>query len=163
MKLLLRRIIVAAAVTSSFYIYAIPSYAMEFSTKYATVHYSEYRDMDDFLWKLGGERIDFLNNPQPASIRIDRIVDRIQAILGVIPRDLRFNIYLTRGELRDGMQAYYDYNTKSIYISVDHASQGVLAHEIGHAIINKYFPTPLPSKVQEILMQYVDKYLWSDY
>lgn len=119
--------------------------------------------MDDFLWKLGGERIDFLNNPQPASIRIDRIVDRIQSILGVIPRDLRFNIYLKRGTLKDDMKAYYDYKTKSIYISVDYASQGVLAHEIGHAIINKYFPSPLPSKVQEILMQYVDKYLWSDY
>ncbi len=146
------------------YILAVSSsYAMEFSTKYSVINYSEYSEMDDFLWRLGGERIDFLNNPQLASSRVDRIVDRIQAILGVIPRDLRFDIHLRRGILENDMKAYYDYKTKSIFISVDYASQGVLAHEIGHAIINKYFPSPLPGKVQEILMQYVDKYLWSDY
>jgi len=139
------------------------AHAMEFSTKYSIIHYSEYSEMDDFLWRLGGERIDFLNNTNLASSRIDRIVDRVQSILGIIPRDLRFNIYLRRGRLEDDREAFYDYKTKSIYISVDYASQGILAHEIGHAIINRYFPSPLPSKVQEILMQYVDKYLWSDY
>lgn len=137
--------------------------AMTFSTKYAVIHYSEYRDMDDFIWRLGGQRIDFLNNPQPASNCVDRIVDRIQAILGIIPRDLRFNIYLRRGMLENDTKAYYDYKTRSIFISVDYASQGVLAHEIGHAIVNNYFPSHLPSKVQEILAQYIDKNLWSDY
>ena len=136
---------------------------MEFSTKYATIHYSEYNDMDDFLWRLGGERIDFLNNINLASSRIDRIVDRVQSILGIIPRDLRFNIYLRRGRLEEEREAFYDYKAKSIYVSVNYASQGVLAHEIGHAIIDRYFPSPLPGKIQEILMQYVDKYLWSDY
>jgi hypothetical protein len=135
---------------------------MEFSTKYSMIHYSEYKDMDDFLWRLGGEHIDFLNNKQLASSRIDRIVDRVQSILGIIPRELRFNIYLKRGILEE-KNAYYDYKTKSIYVSVDYVSQGVLAHEIGHAIINNYFPSHFPSKTQEILMQYVDKYLWSDY
>ena len=40
---------------------------------------------------------------------------------------------------------------------------GVLAHEVAHAIINQYFAVPPPSKVQEILSQYVDKHLWGDY
>lgn len=136
---------------------------MEFSTKYATIHYSEYSDMDDFLWRLSGQRIDFLNNSHLASGRIDRIVDRIQAILGVIPRDLRFKIYLKRGRLEGDKEAYYDNKTKSIYVSVDYASQGVLAHEIAHAIIDTYFPISPPGKIQEIISQYVDKYLWTDY
>ena len=139
------------------------AYGMEFSTKYSIIHYSEYNDMDDFLWRLGGERIDFLNNTQLASSRIDRIVDRIQSILGIIPRNLRFNIYLRRETLEGDRKAYYDYKTKSIYASVDQASEGVIAHEITHAILNTYFPSQVPSKVQEILSQYVDKYLWSDY
>ena len=137
--------------------------AMEFSTKYSVIHYSEYSEMDDFLWRLGGERVDFLNNTQLASSRIDRIVDRIQSILGIIPRNLRFNIYLRRETLEGDRKAYYDYKTRSIYASVDSASEGVIAHEITHAILNTYFPSQVPSKVQEILSQYVDKYLWSDY
>jgi len=150
--------------TMFFYFTIVPAlYAMEFSTKYSVIHYSEYNDMDDFLWRLGGERIDFLNNTQLASSRIDRIVDRIQSILGIIPRNLRFNIYLRRETLEGDRKAYYDYKTKSIYASVDQASEGVIAHEITHAILNTYFPSQVPSKVQEILSQYVDKYLWSDY
>lgn len=139
------------------------SAAMEFSTKYSLIQFSEYKDMDDFIWRLGGERVDYLNNPQSASSKIDRIVDRVQTILGIIPRDLRFRINLCRGMLKNDLKSYYEYNTKSIYMSVDYASQGILAHEIGHAIINNYFPSPIPSKVQEILVQYIDKYLWTDY
>lgn len=155
-----------AAISTLVCISIAPAHAVSdllFSTKYSIIHYSDYKDMDDFLWRLSGQHADFLNNPQLASSRIDRIVDRIQAILGIIPRDLRFNIYLRRGMLDNDMKAFYDYKTKSIYISVDYASDGVLAHEIGHAIINNYFPSYLPSKMQEILMQYIDKYLWSDY
>ena len=142
---------------------ATAAHAMEFSTKYSMIHYSEYNEMDDFLWRLGGERIDFLNNAQLASSRVDRIVDRVQAILGVIPRDLRFKIYLKRGRLEGDKEAYYDHKTKSIYVSVDSVSQGVLAHEISHAIIDTYFPASSPDKIKEIISQYVDKYLWSDY
>jgi len=138
-------------------------HAMDFSTKYSNIYYSDYKDMDDFLWRLGGEHVDFLNNKQLASSRVDSIVDRIQAILGVIPRDLRFKIYLRRGMLENDAKAYYDPKTKSIYISVDNASQGVLAHEISHAILDTYFPVTPPGKIKEIISQYVDKYLWSDY
>lgn len=155
-----------AAISTLVCISIAPAHAVSdllFSTKYSIIHYSDYKDMDDFLWRLSGQHVDFLNNPQLASSRIDRIVDRIQAILGIIPRDLRFNIYLRRGMLDNDMKAFYDYKTKSIYISVDYASDGVLAHEIGHAIINNYFPSHLPSKMQEILMQYIDNYLWGDY
>ena len=137
--------------------------AIEFSTKYSIIHYSEYSEMDDFLWRLSGQRVDFLNNANLASSRIDRIVDRVQSILGIIPRDLRFRIYLERGRLEGDKEAYYDRKTKSIYVSVDYASQGVLAHEIVHAIIDTYFPVSPPSKIQEIISQYIDRYLWSDY
>ena len=119
--------------------------------------------MDDFLWRLGGDHVDFLNNPQLAAARIDRIVDRIQAILGVIPRDLRFKVYLRRGMLENDLKAYYDNKTRSIYVSVDHITQGILAHEISHAILDAYFPSSAPGKIKEIVSQYVDKYLWSDY
>jgi len=127
------------------------AHAMEFSTKYATIDYSEYKDMDDFLWRLGGQHIDFLNNPRLASFRIDRIADRIQAILGVIPRDLRFRMLLRRGKLEGGREAYYDHKTKAIYISVDSVSENMLAHEISHAIIDAYFPASPPGKMQEII------------
>ncbi|MCX5666156.1 MAG: hypothetical protein NT036_03820 [Candidatus Omnitrophica bacterium] len=163
MKTSLKYSILIVTFLCLFFLFAVPAHALEFSTKYSIITYSDPGEIDDFFLRLGGEHYDFRDNPQLAASLIDRLVDRIQSILGVIPRDLKFKIYLRRGTLQDGMKAYYDPKNRVIFISADYASQGVLAHEIGHAIVGKYFPTPLPSKLQEILMQYVDKYLWSDY
>jgi len=132
-------------------------------TKYSIVHYTADEDIDDFIWRLGGQRLEFVNDPQLASSRIDRIISRVEAILDMWPENFNVHLYLHRGALKPNEVAFYEYKTKSLNISVDYASDGVLAHEVAHAIINQYFATPPPSKVQEILSQYVDKHLWGDY
>jgi len=134
-----------------------------FKTKYTTIHYNDDKDLSDLLWKLGGARIDFTADKEMASNRVDKIIERVETILDMRPKDLNINIYLARGELKYNDVAYYRYKTNALYISVDKVSDGVFAHEITHAIINSYFTMPTPSKIQEILGQYVDKYLWSDY
>lgn len=134
-----------------------------FITKYSTIHYSEDKDLDDFIWRLGGQRIDFSIDKTLASNRVDRIVDRVKAILDMQPDKFKIDIYLHRGPLDKNKVAYYEHRNKSIYISVDYTTDGVLAHEVAHAIISQYFTPPPPSKIQEILTQYVDRYLWSDY
>lgn len=119
--------------------------------------------MDDFIWRLGGQRLEFLNDRRLASNRVDRIVERVEDILDMRPKGLKFNIYLHRGQMEESKVAFYDYKTKAIHVSIDYISDGIIAHEIAHVVINKYFVSPPPSKIQEILTQYVDKYLWSDY
>lgn len=132
-------------------------------TKYSVVHYASDEDIDDFIWRLGGQRLEFVNDPQLASNRIDRIINRVEAILDMWPENFTVHLYLHRGALAPNEVAFYEHKTKALNISVDYASDGVLAHEVAHAIINQYFATPPPSKVQEILSQYVDKHLWGDY
>ena len=134
-----------------------------FKTKYTTIHYKDDKDLSDFLWRLGGTRIDFSRDKDMASNRIDRIVERVETIIDMRPKDLHVDIYLQRGDLKYNEIAFYQYKTGAVYISVDKASDGVFAHELSHAIVNRYFTTPIPSKMQEIITQYVDKYLWSDY
>lgn len=134
-----------------------------FKTRYTTIHYNEDKDLSDLLWRLGGIRIDFNRDKEMASNRIDKIIERVETILDMRPKDLNIDIYLARGELKYNEVAYYRYKTNALYISVDKVTDGVFAHEITHAIINRYFTMPTPSKIQEILSQYVDKYLWSDY
>jgi len=134
-----------------------------FLTQYATVYYSEDRDLDDFLWKLGGQKLEFTQDKELAKNRIDRLVNRVNLILDMWPKDFKIFIYVERGALQANKVAYYDEGAKAIHISVDYASDGVLAHEIAHAIINKYFSSPIPTKTKEILCQYVDEHLWRDY
>lgn len=134
-----------------------------FKTKYSTVHYADDKDIDDFVWRLGGQKLEFLNDPQLASNRIDRIISRVESILDMWPENLLIPIYLYRGTLKPNKVAFYEHKSKSIKVSIEYASDGVLAHEIAHAVINKHFSSSPPGKVEEILAQYVDKHLWSDY
>jgi hypothetical protein len=134
-----------------------------FKTKYTTIHYKEDKDLSDFLWRLGGTRIDFARDKDMASNRVDRRVERVETIIDMRPKDLHVDVYLQRGNLKYNEVAFYEYKTNAVYLSVDKASDGVFAHELSHVIVNRYFPTPTPSKVQEIITQYVDRYLWSDY
>jgi hypothetical protein len=134
-----------------------------FQTKYTTVYYSQDSDLDDFLWKLGGQRLEFTQDTQLASNRIDRLVNRVNLILDMWPNDFKIFINLERGALEFNKVAYYNEGAKTIHISVEYASDGVLAHEIAHAIISQYFSSPIPTKAKEILCQYVDAHLWSDY
>ena len=134
-----------------------------FTTKYTTIHYNDDKDLSDFLWRLGGTRIDFSRDKEMASNRVDRIVERVETIVDMRPKDLHIDVYLQRGDIKYNEVAFYQYKTAAVYLSVDKVSDGVFAHEMTHAIVNRYFAARMPSKVQEIITQYVDRYLWSDY
>lgn len=134
-----------------------------FRTKHTIVHYMDDKDINDFIWRLGGGKFEFSEDTGLASTRIDRIVDKVKTILGMWIKTPGINVFLKRGDLKENRAAYYDDKTGAIYISVENASDGVFAHEVAHAVINMYFASPPPSQVQEILTQYVDKYLWSAY
>jgi len=135
-----------------------------FKTKYAVIYYDQDKDLDDFIWRLGGQHMDFPIDTSLVSNRVDRVIDRVEAILDMRPHNFRVEVYLRRGPLQgENKVAFYEHKTRAVYCSVDYASDGVVAHEIAHAVICQYFSIPPPKKMQEILTQYVDKYLWSDY
>jgi hypothetical protein len=133
------------------------------NTKYAAIHYAEDKDLSDFIWRIGGLRFEFSRDTNLVEARIDRIIERVETILDMWPKDFKIDIYLHREELNFNKTAYYSHPTNSIHASIDNISDGAFAHEIAHAVICQYFSSPPSSKAQEILTQYVDKYLWSDY
>lgn len=144
-------------------------------TKYATIHYSTDSDLNTFTRNISGGFTLFGgskgNSPKN---RIDKIVERVCELLDMHPPDLQFKIYSysTFKELEleyrsitfSGMSptAFYNHKTRTIYISVQDITDGILAHEIAHAVINLYFGVPPPRKMQEVLAQYVDKHLWGN-
>jgi hypothetical protein len=132
-------------------------------TKYTKIHYVDDRDLADFTWRIGGQKPALPGEESIVVGRVDRIVERVETILDMCPRHFKFNIYLKRGKLDLDRIAFYDKRSRSVYISVDFASDGVFAHEAAHAVIAQYLPASAPTKIQEILTQYVDKYLWNDY
>lgn len=53
-------------------------------------------------------------------------------------------------------RSIYLVDEKTIYISAEDMTLGMLGHEISHAIINHYFVVPPSAKMQEILAGYVE-------
>ena len=142
-----------------------PAYAESSSnlleTRYATVHYSENDQMNDFLWRITGERLTGQSVLQNTRGRIDEIIERVQSLLDMHPAAFHFDIFLKKNN-EGGTIAYYSHETRSITAVASRVTDGVLAHEIAHAIINAYFNPAPPEKSQEILAQYVDQHLWSE-
>lgn len=149
-----------------------------YQTQYATIAYGNERDFYAFTKNIGSG-LSFISesperNPFLARNRVDKIVEMTRSLLDMHPLNLRFTIalYRTRSELNASYRAlgmggapppaYYYHRTRTIAISIEEVSDRILAHEIAHAIICTYFGLPPPARMQEILAQHVDKYLWND-
>lgn len=52
--------------------------------------------------------------------------------------------------------SFYISSSNTIYIDAENIKPEILAHEIAHALINRYFVVSPPIKVQEILAKYVE-------
>lgn len=147
-----------------------------YKTQYAIIHYSNDNDLAIFTknidkgFSFSSESIE--NNPLLTKNRVDKIVERVRALLDMYPSGLYFSIYLyqTNKEIETMYRsmgffdkapiAFYSHRTKAIYISLESITDRIFAHETAHAVINFYFIIPPPARMQEILAQHVDRYLW---
>jgi len=66
-----------------------------------------------------------------------------------------------RGTHTDHPLAFYMKETNTIYLQTEDLTIGILAHEMGHAVIEHYFVIRPPSKISELLCQYVDRQISS--
>jgi len=146
-----------------------------YQTSYAELRYANDRDLFTFTRNIGSG-MSFLSenpekNPLLAKSRVDRIVDMVERLLDMRPPGLRFSIRIFRsqaeldrayhglGLMGNAPAAFYSHTTLSIAVSLENITDRILAHEIAHAVICRYFGTPPPMRMQEVLAQYVDRHL----
>jgi len=103
--------------------------------------------------------------------KIDIIARKAKKILDMYPSGLHINIRIYANEEklwdtyedvfkeRKEYRAFYIHKFNTIYISYGNVSESILAHEIGHSIIDNYFDIIPPDKVRELLACYVDVHL----
>jgi hypothetical protein len=145
-----------------------------YQTQYVVISYADEKDLYTFTRNIGSG-MSFLwenqeQNPLLAKTRVDKIVESICSILDMYPPNLRFGItlYKTQAEVTAAYKAlgatgaapvaFYAHRTRNIAVAIDSITDGILAHEIAHAIISAYFVPPPPGRMQEILAQYMDKH-----
>ncbi len=145
-------------------VFSAPALAVEtpgsLETRYAVIHYSGESQLSDFLWRITGKHMNSEVGELTRS-RVDEIIEKVMDVLDMRPAAFHIDIYLEEN-YRGGAIAYYSHETRSITAVYNRVTDGVLAHEIAHAVMNAYFGIVPPEKTQEILAQYVDQNLWSE-
>jgi hypothetical protein len=153
-------------------------------TRHAIIFYQSADDLNDFDsavdfssegFSLGGI---FTSSPKGNELidvvtrKVDGIYERVQEILdmqGQIPK-VTLRLYPDRAALARAYQAFtgssrlkirawYIYERNTIYLNVEDIHEGMLAHEIAHAIIDHYLTVRPPRATAEILARYVDEHL----
>jgi len=157
-------------------------YGEELKTRYATIIYSNDELLNKFNQEimlsrqlrllLRNQKIFTLQDEVKS--KVDLVVEKIESVLEMFPDVLQFNmdvlptaddvqqVYLAKYGKRADHIAYYSLKEKTIYISADDANLRVMAHEIGHAVVDHYYKTPTPSKIHEVLAQYAEKHVDED-
>lgn len=105
--------------------------------------------------------------------KIDCLFQKVEKILDMFPRRIHptIKIYRNQAQLDDVYAqtfgcanterriSYYVHKYTTIYTTQQAISQGVLAHEMGHAVTDHYFLILPPEKIKELLSQYVEIHL----
>ena len=103
--------------------------------------------------------------------KIDGLFKRVQEIqdMGKYLRRVRINVYPDNKKLQAAYRedvngqaeyrAWYLFEKHAIYLQIDDINEGMLAHEMAHAIIDNFLQVRPPAASAEILARYVDTHL----
>lgn len=151
----------------------------EGKSRYATLIYSDkqlLRDFNDELM-LGRRLSYYLRNKEIVTVedevfaKLDVIIEKAEVVLDMFPANLHITFVLlpSRSDVslmyksKYGKQAnhiaYYSLKEDTIYISVDDTKLRVIAHEIGHAIVDHYFQVRPPYNIHELMAQFTEKHI----
>jgi hypothetical protein len=103
--------------------------------------------------------------------RVEIILLRVEDILGMDPKDLhvKIRVFKTRKDMNDAyawmfneqanFKSFYIHYFQSVYTNEQDFIDSVMAHELGHAVIDHYFSMPPPTRMAELMATYVDAQL----
>ncbi len=106
-----------------------------------------------------------------ALAKIDIIIEKVQIVLEMFPDYYHVNVvllpddddvarmYKSKYGKRVDHIAYYSLSEKTIYISVDDTRLKVVAHEIGHSVVDHYFKVRPPYTIHELMAQFAEKHV----
>jgi hypothetical protein len=145
-------------------------------SRYTTILYTDRNQLEAFTEEvyLGSlsyflRRRSSITLQQEVADKVDTVVERVMEILEMFPKGMKFKIVFhdNKEEVREAYRkiygfspdfiAFYSPKTRTLHLSLEDISLRVLAHETAHAVIDHYFGIAPPSKVHEVLAQYVEE------
>lgn len=154
-----------------------PAMGLEIKSRFADLNYTSPADLSSFNRELqegfgfgfgGGDTLTIANEVRD---KLDKLATRVQEILDMYPAKFHYRVTLVENQKqiddiydseyhsRPGFIAYFSPKSDTIYVSLEDVSRRVFAHELAHAVIHHYFHRAPPTKIHELLAQYVEEQL----
>jgi hypothetical protein len=154
------------------------AYGLEIKTRYATITYESQAVLKKFNSNLYIGKLRYLiagekNETVEDEVRnkIDMIVEKVESILDMFPVKIKFSIVIheSKSGIHDEFYriykkdvdyiAFYSPTENTVFYSARNASLRVVAHEIGHVVVEHYFAISPPPKIHEVLAQYAEMHI----
>ncbi len=152
--------------------------AQEQKSKYVTLWYSNREVLQEFNDNLQlNRKLHYAMRKNVVTVadevlaKLDIIVEKVQIVLDMFPEyyhvrvavlpdnDDVARIYKKRYGKRVNHIAYYSLSEKTIYISADDTRLRVVAHEVGHSVVDHYFKVRPPYNIHELMAQFAEKHV----
>ena len=153
--------------------------AADLESRYATIHYDNEQQLRKFNSELFlGRNLAFrlrekniVTFQDEITAKIDLLIDQVQIVLEMFPDKIKFDILLfdnsdeAQKELlhRYGKKvdfiSFYSRRDNTLYLSAKDAELKVVAHELGHVVLEHYFKNSPPVKIHELLAQYAASHI----
>lgn len=155
-----------------------PAWAFEIHGDYASISYEQDSTLESFnnriflgqlRYLMRGRRI--LTVEDEVAGKIDVISERVQEVLDMYPSRLHYemSLYDTREQMDNRslslygrtlkLPAFYAPASDTIFLYANTSNLKILAHEIGHVVVEKYFKVKPPVKIHELLAQFAEKHI----
>lgn len=154
------------------------------NSKYLRLFFNNREDVERFSEKIdfsGGNSLGSIFSRSTSQdlenqliVKLDALFEKVQLILDMRKSmaKIRVNVYSNGDQLAEAFQliyqrkgnvrGWYVYEYNTVYLNVMDVHEGMLAHELAHAIIDHFFAVRPPRATAEILATYVDKHLFDE-
>ncbi|RMG03667.1 MAG: hypothetical protein D6726_05095 [Nitrospirae bacterium] len=155
------------------------AYATEsLKTRYAVIVYSGREQLEEFTENIYlGSFSYLLRRRSPLTLKdevsekFDIVIERVMEILEMFPKRMSIKVVLHNDQegvnaayrniygISTEFIAFYSPKTRELHLSLNDLNLHVLAHESAHAVIDHYFGVAPPTKIHEVLAQYVEEHI----
>lgn len=154
--------------------------AQEQKSRYVTLTYDDKKVLQEFNSNLQLNRTlesaihqkNVITAADEVLAKVDIIVEKVQVVLDMFPNNYHIQLVLLPdaskvahiykqkyGKNVDHI-AYYSLSEKTIYISAADTRLRVLAHEIGHSVVDYYFQQVRPPyNIHELMAQFAEQHV----
>jgi hypothetical protein len=154
--------------------------AQEQKSRYVTLVYTEMKDVQEFNSNLQLNRTlesamhqkNIITAADEVLAKVDIIIEKVEVALDMFPDNFHIQlvllpdasgvalIYKQKYGKNVNHIAYYSLSEKTIYISVADTRLRVLAHEVGHSVVDYYFQQVRPPyNIHELMAQFAEQHV----